>query len=64
MIGLLTVLWNKWFHSFSIEAGSVSTVLQLIGSALIVTGVAFIYPPAGIIVAGVLAILIGLAVRK
>lgn len=41
-----------------------SNVLQVIGSGLIVTGVSLINLQAGIIVAGVLAILIGLAVRK
>lgn len=41
-----------------------STALQLIGSGLIVAGVALISIPAALIVAGVFGILIGLAVRK
>lgn len=41
-----------------------STALQLIGSGLIIAGVAFWSIPAAMIVAGVFGILIGLAVRK
>ena len=41
-----------------------STALQLLGSALVVAGVAFISWPAALVVAGAFAILIGLAVRK
>lgn len=41
-----------------------STVFQLVGAALIVAGVALFSIPAGLIVAGVFGLLIGLAVRK
>lgn len=41
-----------------------STVLQLLGSALVVVGVGLVSPAAALIVAGVFSILIGLAVRK
>jgi hypothetical protein len=41
-----------------------STVLQLAGAVLVTAGVALIFIPAGLIVAGVFALLIGLAVRK
>jgi hypothetical protein len=41
-----------------------STVLQLAGAVLVTAGVTLINIPAGVIVAGVFALLIGLAVRK
>jgi len=41
-----------------------STVLQVVGLALIVTGVAFFNIPAAIITAGVLTVLVGLAVAR
>jgi hypothetical protein len=41
-----------------------SSVLQLAGVALIVAGVSVMFWPAGLIVAGVFAVIIGLAVRK
>lgn len=41
-----------------------STTLQLLGSALVVAGVALFSVPVAVIVAGVFCILIGLAVRK
>ena len=41
-----------------------ASVLQLIGAGLIVVGVALFSLPAGVIAAGVFAVLIGLAVRK
>lgn len=41
-----------------------STIFQLAGVGLVTAGVALFSLPAGFIVAGVFAILIGLAVRK
>jgi hypothetical protein len=41
-----------------------STFFQLAGAALVVAGVLLVSIPAGLIVAGVFGLLIGLAVRK
>lgn len=41
-----------------------TTALQLIGAAFITAGATLIYPPAGFIVGGVFAILIGLALGR
>ncbi len=41
-----------------------STIIQLVGAVAITAGAAIIFPPAGLIVGGVFAILIGLAVTK
>jgi len=41
-----------------------STVLQILGAVAITAGAALIFPPAGLIVGGGFAILIGLAVTK
>jgi hypothetical protein len=41
-----------------------STVLQILGAVAVTAGAALIFPPAGLIVGGMFAILIGLAVTK
>jgi hypothetical protein len=41
-----------------------ATILQASGVALVALGVAFIFPPAGLIVAGVGAVLFGLALER
>lgn len=41
-----------------------STVLQLVGAVAITAGATLIFPPAGLIVGGLFALLIGLAVSK
>lgn len=41
-----------------------STLLQLVGAGAVVAGVALFSLPAGLVVAGLFGILIGLAVRK
>lgn len=41
-----------------------STVLQILGAVAVTAGAALIFPPAGLIVGGAFAILIGLAVTK
>jgi hypothetical protein len=39
-------------------------ILQAVGSAAVALGVGFIFPPAGVIVAGLLAILIGISLER
>lgn len=41
-----------------------ATALQIIGAATITAGATLIYPPAGFIVGGIFAILIGLALGR
>jgi len=41
-----------------------STVLQILGAVAVTAGAAIIFPPAGLIVGGGFAILIGLAVSN
>ena len=41
-----------------------STVLQILGAVAVTAGAALIFPPAGLIVGGMFAILIGLAVSN
>lgn len=41
-----------------------ATIIQLIGAGLVTTGVALIYLPAGLIVGGIFAILVGLSLER
>lgn len=41
-----------------------ATILQAVGSAVLAIGVALIYPPAGVITAGLLAIAIGISLER
>jgi hypothetical protein len=42
----------------------IATILQATGATAIALGVGLIYPPAGIIVAGILAVLIGISLER
>lgn len=42
----------------------IATILQAAGSVVLAAGVALIYPPAGVIVAGLLAIAIGISLER
>jgi hypothetical protein len=41
-----------------------STIIQIAGAVAITAGATLIFPPAGLIVGGIFALLIGLAVSK
>jgi hypothetical protein len=38
--------------------------IQIIGAALVSLGVSFVFPPAGLVVAGALAIVFGISLEK
>jgi len=41
-----------------------ATILQILGAALVSAGAGFIYPPLGLIVAGVAALVFGIALER
>lgn len=41
-----------------------ATILQAAGAAIVAIGIGLIYPPAGVISAGILAILFGISLER
>lgn len=42
----------------------IATIVQITGAAIIALGIGLVFPPAGIITAGILALLFGISLEK